>query len=132
MTAESIGTRGPKPGNLIKQEDNSHMGYCRKEVTAQEAADTTYEIGTVLGEITASGKYIISKSDAVDGSEAPSAIVVQKADLTAATDATVVVMYRGPASVADGALILDATWGGSEQDVYDALDALGIQVLEQV
>lgn len=132
MTAESLGTRGPKLGNLIKQELWSHLGYCRKTVVANEAADATYEIGTVLGEITASGKYIVSKSDAVDGSQTPAAIVVEKASLTAATDANVVVLVRGPASVADDALILDATWTGTEQDVYDAFEALGIQVLTQV
>jgi hypothetical protein len=130
-TAEQIGTRAPKLGNLVKDELWAQHGYCRKVVTAQEAAATTYEIGTVLGEITASGKYIISASDAVDGSEAPAAIVVEAVDLEAATDAEVVVMFRGPAVVADAALILDATWTGSEQDVYDAFEAVGIAVREQ-
>lgn len=132
MTAESIGTRGPKLGNLVKQELWSHLGYCREDVIANEAADATYEIGTVLGKVTATGKYVISKSDAVDGSEVPVAIVVEKASLTAATDVTVVVFVRGPLSVAKGALILDATWTGSEQDVYDAFEALGIQTLTQI
>ena len=59
-TAEQIGTRAPKLGNLVKDELWAQHGYCRKVVTAQEATATTYEVGTVLGEITASGKYIIS------------------------------------------------------------------------
>lgn len=130
MTAENIGTRGPKLGNLLKQEQWSHLGYCRKVVTAQESAGTTYDIGTVLGDN--GTNYVISDSGASDGSEVPAAIVIEKVELEAATDTEVVVLVRGPASVADAALILDASWSGSEEDVYAALEALGIQVLRQI
>ena len=127
--AEQIGTRAPKLGNLVKDEFWAQHGYCRKVVTAQEAGATTYQIGTVLGNN--GSEYVISAQDAVDGSEVPAAIVVEAVDLEAATDTDVVVMFRGPAVVADSALILDATWAGLEQGVYGALEDLGIAVRAQ-
>ena len=130
-TAEQIGTRAPKLGNLVKDELWAQHGYCRDTVTANEAADTTYEIGTVLGKVTATGKYVISDSAATDGSEVPAGIVVEQVDLTAATDTDVNILFRGPAVIADGALILDASWAGTEQTVYDAFEAVGIAVREQ-
>lgn len=44
----------------------------------------TYRRGTVMGIITASGKYQISVKTATDGSEVPSAILVDDVDATAA------------------------------------------------
>lgn len=40
--------------------------------------------GTVLGKVTASGKYILSKSNAADGSQVPSAIAADTIDATSA------------------------------------------------
>ena len=53
-------------------------------------AGQTFTRGSLLGRITASGKYVLSLSDAVDGSQAPAGIAVE--DVTAAAD-TVSVMY---------------------------------------
>lgn len=127
--AEQIGTRAPKLGNLVKDEFWEQHGYCRKVVTAQEVGATTYEIGTVLGDN--GTEFLVSVQTAVDGSEVPAAIVVEAVDLEAATDTDVVVMFRGPAVVADAALILDATWDGLEQSVYDVFEGLGIAVRGQ-
>ena len=44
--------------------------------------------GAVLGKITATGKYILSLSAAVDGSEVPDAILAETTDATAADVAT--------------------------------------------
>lgn len=46
--------------------------------------------GTVLGKITASGEYTTSTSAATDGSEVPTAILVEDVDATAAAANTVV------------------------------------------
>lgn len=50
--------------------------------------------GAVLGKITASGKYNLSLSAAVDGSQVPDAIAAQAVDATAA-DAEILVYTRG-------------------------------------
>jgi len=44
--------------------------------------------GAVLGKITATGKYILSLSAAVDGSEVPDAVLAEATDATAADVAT--------------------------------------------
>jgi len=50
--------------------------------------------GTVLGRITASGKYLRSLSAAVDGSQTPDAILATDVDATAA-DATAIAYFTG-------------------------------------
>ncbi len=132
LTATKNSERGPKLGNLIKFELFSEHGYCREVVNANLAAEATYDIGTVVGEVTATGNYVISDSAATDGSEVPAGIVIEKVDIPATTDTELVILKRGPAGVADGALILDASWDGSEADVYEALESLGIAVRKQI
>lgn len=119
-----IGTRDPKLGNLIKYEEGTHIGYCRKEVVVNEASAVDYEIGMLLG--TADGEtFVISDPAAVDGSETIAAVVIENKAIPAATDTGVAVLYRGPASVADGALVLG---DHTAADAAAALEALGIKV----
>ena len=63
--------------------------------------------GTVLGVITATGSYIPSKKDATDGSEKPSAILVDNVDTTT-TAQTGGVYLMGEFN--QHRLIFDATW----------------------
>ncbi|CAI1576474.1 Uncharacterised protein [Serratia proteamaculans] len=52
-------------------------------VTVASGAAAKYKRGTVLGVITASGKYTLSVATATDGSEAPSAILADDVDASA-------------------------------------------------
>lgn len=61
--------------------------------------------GSVLGKITASGKYILSLSGAVDGSEVPDVILAHDVDATAADQEAMA--YTGGIFNADS-----VTWGG--------------------
>lgn len=63
--------------------------------------------GTVLGVVTATGAYIPSKKDATDGSEKPSAILVDNVDTTT-TAQTGGVYLMGMFN--QHRLIFDATW----------------------
>jgi len=63
--------------------------------------------GTVLGLVTATGAYIPSKNDATDGSEKPSAILVDNVDTTT-TAQTGGVYLMGEFN--QHHLIFDATW----------------------
>ena len=81
-------------------------GYIFEYVTVNEAAATDYEIGMLLGEITASGKYVVSDPAAVDGSETIAAVVVENKSIPATTDTLVKCLVRGEATVADQALVL--------------------------
>lgn len=120
--------------NLVKHELWPETGYCRKEVIVNEATAKTYAVGTVLGKVTATGKYKIAVQTAVDGSEVAAAIVLADQSIPATTDTKVVVYTKGPLEVSRDALVLDATYDqpAEKQAVYDAFEAKGINVLVTV
>ncbi len=122
-----IGTRDPKLGNLIKYEEGTHIGYCRKTVTVNEASAEEYTIGTLLG--FDGTDYKISLEAAADGSEVVAAIVIENKSIPATTGTEVEVIYRGPAGVSRDALVFgDRT----EADAVAEVEALGIQVMTTV
>lgn len=127
-----IATDTKRISNLLKAELWSELGYCREVVTVNEAAAKTYAVGTVLGKVTASGKYKIAVETAVDGSKVGAAIVLADAAIAATTDTKLVVLVKGPSSVAKGALVLDATYDNDTKKnvLYADLAAKDIQVLE--
>lgn len=129
-----IATEGFRKSHLVKQELFPENGFNYDVVTVNEAAAASYVIGTVLGKITASGKYIISKADASDGSQVAAAIVVEEKSIAATTDTKVLAMVRGPAIVSKAALVLDATINldAEKAAVYAAFEAKGILVNDAV
>lgn len=124
----------PRVSNLVKHELWPETGYCRKVVTVNEAAIETYQVGTVLGKVTADGKYKIAVQTAVDGSAVADAIVLGDYTIAATTDTEVLVLIKGPAEVSQGALVLDATYDldAEKAVVYASLEAKGINVLTTV
>lgn len=129
-----IAKENPRLTNWLKREQWAEQGFCRLAVTANEASETVYKSGTVLGKVTADGKYKVSVQDAVDGSEVADAIVIEEVTVPAATDTIVLVLVKGPAIVADGGLILDASYDldAEKQAAYDALEAKNINVDKQI
>lgn len=77
-------------------------------------------------------KYKIAVETATDGSKEVMAVVLEDKAVAATTDTKLVVLVKGPASVAKGGLVLDATYDDATKKgvVYAALEAKGIQVLE--
>ena len=129
-----IATDTPRLSNLVKHEYEPSLGFCRAAVTVNEAAATTYQVGTVLGKVTATGKYVVAKETAVDGSKVPAAVVIEDKSVAATTDTKVLTIVRGNAILSKGALVLDATYDDAtkKQAVYDALEAKNILVNETV
>lgn len=123
-----------RTSNLVKHELWPETGYCRKEVVVNEAAAKEYVVGTVLGKVTASGKYKVAVETAADGSKVAAALVLSAQSIPATTDTKIVVLVKGPAEVSKGALVLDATYdNAAKQDaVYASLEAVGINVLTTV
>ena len=101
--------------------------YCREVVTiATGGANPVLEPGTVLGKITASGKYAAHDPAAVDGTETAVAVLWGKADATAA-DVDAVVLLRGPAIVNANDLVFVGTPTAPEiTAAHTALAAVGI------
>ena len=91
-------------GNVLKYEVNPN--YTRETITL--LAGMPYPVGSVLGRITASGKYKLATSGGSDGAQTASAVLLYAVDATLA-DATGIVVARGPAIVSRAALAYDAT-----------------------
>ena len=129
-----ISTDTYRLSHLVKRELWPEQGYTRAVVTVNEAAAKTYTVGTVLGKITATGKYKIAVETAVDGSKVADAIVIGDYSIAATTDTKVLVLVRGPAIVSKAALALDTTYNDDTKKavVYAALEAKGILVNETI
>ena len=129
-----IATDTYRLSNLVKKELWPEFGYTRAVVTVNEAAAKTYAVGTVLGKVTATGKYKIAVETAVDGSKVAAAIVLGDYVVPGTTDTKVLVMVRGAAIVSKAALVLDATYNDDAKKaaVYDALEAARILCNETI
>jgi hypothetical protein len=100
-------TMAPTLGDLLKFELNGN--YCRETVTLKSG--TKYALGSVLGKITASGKYRLSPAaQAVgdEGAETAIAVLIEDVDATSA-DRNGLVVARGPAIVSKVVLVFDAS-----------------------
>jgi hypothetical protein len=97
-------TEPPSMGDVLKYEVNPN--YTREVITL--LAGMPYPVGSVLGKITASGKYTLSPATGADGSQVASAVLLYAVDATLA-DATGIVVARGPSIVSRAGLAYDAT-----------------------
>src|SRR3990167_6085068 len=86
----TIATDTFRLSHLVKKELWPEKGFCRLEVTVNEATAKTYAVGTVLGKVTADGKYKIAVQTAVDGSAVAAAIVLDDHSIAATTDTKIV------------------------------------------
>jgi hypothetical protein len=87
-------TMAPTLGDLLKYELNASYG--RETVTLK--AGTNYALGSVLGKITASGKYRLSPAAQVagdEGAETAVAVLLEAVDASLG-DKTGLVVARGP------------------------------------
>jgi hypothetical protein len=124
--------------NVVKREFEPEWGYCKKVITLNGPA-ATLPIGSVLGLVTATGKYKLTETTATDGSQNPSVVIVGDSmgrpvstAVAANTDTKFLVIYRGPAGVADSSLTYGAsvTAGALRLAAQAALTAnSGIDVL---
>lgn len=126
-------TEAKKESDLIKKEFWQQTGWCRKEVTVNEAAQIDLTIGSVLGKVTADGKYKASDPAAVDGSQVVAAVCIENITVPATTDTTVLVAYRGPMQVAEQSLVFDVAHdAGQTAAALAELEALDISTKTQL
>jgi hypothetical protein len=97
-------TQPPTMGDALKYEVNPN--YTRETVTL--LAGTAYPVGSVLGRITASGKYKLATSGGTDGAQTAAAVLLYAVDATL-SDAEGIIVARGPAIVSRAALTYDAS-----------------------
>jgi hypothetical protein len=132
-----IATETQRYSNVVKREEGQEWGQCKKVVTVNGPA-ATIQIGTVLGKVTATGKYKVLEASAGDGSQVAAAVVVGNAFgqanptvMAATTDTKFLVLYRGICAVSDSSLTMGAsvTAGALTTAAYEQLAAAGIDVL---
>jgi hypothetical protein len=135
-----IATDSMRYSNLVKREDGPEWGQCKKMVVLNGPAGT-FPIGTVIGQVTATGKFKVVEATATDGSQVASAVIVGDfmghpvpVTVAANTDTKFLVLYRGICGVADKALTFGAsvTPGALTTTAYAQLAAVGIDVLPAI
>jgi hypothetical protein len=107
---------------FIKLEEE--QGYSRKNITVVSGQNLA--IGTVLGKITASGKYAAYDNDAADGTQTAAGILTAAVNASAADAAGVAIVRH--AIAAKEQLIFGAavTTQGEKDAAYLELEAIGI------
>lgn len=128
-----IATENFRLSNVLKHEYEPSLGYCRETVVINDAA-ANLKIGTVLGVVTATGKYKVCVQTATDGSQNAAAVLMEDKTIANSTDTKVLALVRGPAIVSKSGLVLNASF---DQDAkraaaYAALAARGIVASDAV
>lgn len=108
---------------FLKYEE-SEFNYSRDTITV--VAGQNLAAGTVLGKITASGKYAAYDNDAVDGTAVAAGVLASAVNATAADTAGVAIVRH--AVVATKGLVWGAgvTTQGEKDAAYVDLKAIGI------
>lgn len=127
-----IATDSTRFSAVVKYEHEPQLAFCRESVVLNDTAQTL-KVGTVLGKVTATGKWRVALSASADGSQTPAGILIADAQglsgdivLANATDTKALILARGPAIVADAALVLGT--GITAGAAKTALAALNILV----
>ncbi len=107
------------PDNLIAGETRT---VC--DIVTIASGGTALKRGAVLGKVTASGNLILSASNAVDGSQTPTAILAEDCDPSAADVTNVAVYVKGEFN----ANALSFGTGHTAVTVKDALRDGGIYI----
>lgn len=128
-----IATDTLRPSGVVKHEYAPELGYCREAVIYNGPA-TTLAAGTVLGRVTATGKFLVCQATAADGSQNAAAVVMEPVTAALNTDTRVLAVVRGPSIVSKADLVLGNTIDtqGERDAVYAALEARGILVNDSV
>jgi hypothetical protein len=126
MTVIAVDTN--RFSNTFKHEYEPALAYTREQVVINETAGATYPLGTVLGKVTATGKYKRVEASAVDGSQTAAAILIADTVVVANTDKKAVAVVRGPAMVSKVGLFFGASvdTDAERTAAYTQLAAVGI------
>ena len=97
-------TEQPSMGDVLKYEVNPN--YTREVITLLQGLP--YPVGSVLGKITANGKYTLSAATGADGAQVAVAVLLYPVNATLA-DAVGIVVARGPSIVSRAGLAYEGT-----------------------
>ena len=97
-------TEGFRPTEIILSEANGTLS--REKITIASGAGVL-AAGTILGKVTASGKYIAYNNTAADGSQAAAAVLLYPVDATSADVSTTAIVRF--AELKSGAVVWAST-----------------------
>lgn len=121
----TVYTEGRHPGEFLLSEA---AGQRSREVVTVVSGAGVIAPGTILGKITAGGKYQTRDVSAVDGSETAAAVALYGCDATSA-DAEITAIFRDAEVKADGlALTVNADEAAERASAATELAAAGIIV----
>jgi hypothetical protein len=130
-----IATDSARFSAVVKYEFEPQLSYCRESVVINDAAQTI-KVGTVMGKVTAGGKWKVCQTNAADGSQNPAGIYVAQVNglstdlaLAATTDTPALLIVRGPVILADAGLAFGAANAPTTAAVKTAFAALTPPVL---
>ena len=119
-------SEGRYASDWLKREADSH--FSREEVVIVSGAGIV-QTGTVVGKITATGKYKPVTVAAEDGSEDPAGILLETVDATSA-DKTAVIIARDAIVVHQGLKYgADVDSSGERATIHAALGALNPPII---
>ena len=129
-----------KPLSYFVTHEYPFKNLTREPITVTVAEGDILKVGQPLGKITATGKYIVAKETAVDGSNAFGAVLADLQDgsrertFDTAGDYVLVGVTKGPAMASKTALLtlLDSTYDDdTKKDTFFAtVTAAGIDLAE--
>lgn len=121
----TILTEGPRKAGFMLSEANDYRSRDMVELTV--GADETIVAGTILGKITASGKYVAQLDASADGSETAAAVLF--ADASGDSEDLEVTVIARDAEVIGADLTYDPAADATEKAATDAaLATVGIIV----
>jgi hypothetical protein len=129
LNQTNVFNEGNVIGDWLKGEQQDPKDITRAAVTVQ--AGESLPTGSVLGKITATGKYVAYDPDATDGSQTAAAILIYDLDSQSAADEeNVAVIIRGDAQVYASKLSwIDSVEAGDKTAALASLASLGIRAV---
>ena len=103
-----IATDTLRPSGVVKHKYAPELGWCNESVLYNGPAGT-FAAGTVLGRVTATGRFRVCEATAADGSQVAAAVVEEAFTAPLNTDTRVLALVRGPAIVSRADLVFGAS-----------------------
>lgn len=110
-----LGTSPFYKSNVVAYEENTSEGFCEEPLTVNVASETTLSVGSVLGKVTATGKYVPRDPAGADGSEVAAAVCLENITVAATTDTTVAGIVNGSVILKKAGLVFDVAHDATQQ-----------------
>lgn len=116
------------PAEFLLSEANGHRSRDVVTLASNGSTEIEYEAGAVLGKVTASGKYAVYDSAAVDGTQSAAAVLYEGVTVPATGDLAAVAVVRDAEVKGDGLVYAAGQDAAAKTAAATDLAALGIVI----